>query len=185
VYVWDVINEPIDATQPDCLVHGPFYNVLGKSYMDIALQAARQFAPPGPKLFINDFSTANPDRLACLVKIVRDLQSRGIPIDGVGHEMHNNINFPSVSAMETAIKTIAKLGVDQQITELDMSVYNAGDVTTDYGANGGTVPPSIIAQQGYLYRQYFNLFRKLHRDLSAVTLWGLADDDTFLSTFPV
>ncbi len=40
VYVWDVVNEPIDPTQSDCLVHGPFYNVLGKSYIDIALEAA-------------------------------------------------------------------------------------------------------------------------------------------------
>ena len=24
VYVWDVVNEPLDPTQPDCLAHGPF-----------------------------------------------------------------------------------------------------------------------------------------------------------------
>ena len=39
VYAWDVVNEPIDPTQPDCLVHGPFYNVLGASYLDIAFKA--------------------------------------------------------------------------------------------------------------------------------------------------
>lgn len=185
VDVWDVVNEPLDPNQPDCLVHGPFYNVLGKSYIDVALLAARQYAPAGTELFINDYSTADPNRLACLVSLVQDLQSRGIPVDGVGHQMHNNINYPSVSAMETAIKTIAALGVDQRITELDMSVYDAGDNTSNYGANGGTVPPSIIAQQGYLYRQYFNLFRRMRRHLSAVTIWGLADDDTWLSSFPV
>jgi endo-1,4-beta-xylanase len=185
VYVWDVVNEPIDPNQPDCLVHGPFYNVLGKSYIDIALEAARQYAPPGTELFINDYSTADPAKLACLVKVVQDLQTRGIPIDGVGHEMHNAINYPSVSAMETAIKTVAKLDIDQQVTELDLSVYNAGDNTSNYGANGGTVPPSIIAQQGYLYRQYFRLFRRMHRHLSGVTFWGIADDDTWLSSFPI
>ncbi|MBV9182060.1 MAG: endo-1,4-beta-xylanase, partial [Acidobacteria bacterium] len=185
VYVWDVVNEPIDPNQPDCLAHGPFYKVLGKSYIDIALEAARQYAPAGTKLFINDFSTTDPNKLACLVKVVQDLQSRGIPIDGVGHEMHNNINFPSVSAMETAIKTVADLGVDQQVTELDVSVYKAGDNTSNYGANGGTVPASIIAQQGYLYWHYFQLFRKLHDDLSGVTFWGIADDDTWLDSFPI
>jgi endo-1,4-beta-xylanase len=185
VYVWDVINEPFDENQPDCLVHGPFYNVLGKSYIDIALQAARQFAPPGTKLFINDFNTSIPAKLACVVKVVQDLQSRGIPIDGIGHEMHNSINFPSAASMETAIKTVAQLDVDQQVTELDLSVYNGGDNTSNYGANGGTVPPSIIAQQGYLYRQYFHVFRKLHRHLSSVTFWGIADDNTWLSNFPI
>jgi endo-1,4-beta-xylanase len=185
VYVWDVVNEPIDPHQPDCLAHGPFYNVLGKSYIDIALQAARQYAPPGTKLFLNDYSTADPAKLACLVKVVQDLQSRGIPIDGVGHEMHNNINYPSVSAMETAIKTVAQLGIDQQVTELDLSVYKAGDNTSNYGANGGTVPPSILAQQGYLYWHYFQLFRRMHRHLSGVTFWGIADDDTWLDSFPI
>ena len=57
VYAWDVVNEPLDPTQPDCLVHGPFYQVLGASYIDVALQAAEQYAPPGTKLFINDYST--------------------------------------------------------------------------------------------------------------------------------
>ena len=185
VYAWDVVNEPLDPSQPDCLYHGPFYNVLGKSYIDIALLAARQYAPPGTKLFINDYSTADPDRLACLVSVVQDLKSRGIPIDGVGHEMHNNINYPSISAMEHAIKTVAHLDVEQQVTELDMSVYNAGDNTSNYGANGGTVPPSIIAQQGYLYRQYFDLFRRMRRHLSGVTFWGIADDDTWLDSFPI
>ncbi len=28
VFVWDVVNEPLDPSQPDCLSHGPFYQVL-------------------------------------------------------------------------------------------------------------------------------------------------------------
>ena len=184
VYAWDVINEPLDPNQPDCLLHGPFYNVLGKSYLDVALQAARQYAPAGTKLFINDYSTADPNRLACLVKVIRDLRSRGIPIDGVGHEMHNAINYPSVKAMENAINTVHRAfpDIDQQITELDVSVYNAGDITSNYGLN---IPPSVLAEQGWLYANYFDLFRRLQSKISAVTIWGMADDDTWLDSFPV
>jgi endo-1,4-beta-xylanase len=185
VYAWDVVNEPLDPTQPDCLNHGPFYQVLGKSYIDIALLAAREYAPAGTELFINDYSTSDPDRLACLVRVVRDLQSRGIPIDAVGHESHYDINYPTPAAVENSILTVAQLGVDQQITEFDMSVYNAGDDTSNYGANGGTVPLSIIAQQGYLYQQYFDVFRRMRRHLSGVTFWGMADDDTWLDSFPI
>ena len=185
VYAWDVINEPLDPSQPDCLVHGPFYNVLGKSYIDIALQAARQYAPPGTKLFINDYSTTDPNRLACLVQLVDDLKDRGIPIDGIGHEMHIAINYPTPQAFENAVGTLARFDLDQQVTEFDMSVYDAGDNTSNYGANGGTVPPSIIAQQGYLYRDYFRVFRRLKRHISSVTFWGIADDDTWLDSFPI
>jgi endo-1,4-beta-xylanase len=184
VYAWDVVNEPLDPSQPDCLVHGPFYQVLGKSYLDVALQAARQYAPTGTKLFINDYSTADPNRLACLVQVVGDLRSRGVPVDGVGHEMHNAINYPSTSAMVHAIETVADEfpGIDQQVTELDMSVYNAGDTTSDYGAN---IPPAVLAEQGWLYKSYFDAFRQLKGKLSSVTFWGMADDDTWLDSFPV
>ena len=184
VYAWDVVNEPLDPTQPDCLVHGPFYQVLGKSYIDIALQAARQYAPAGTKLFINDYSTADPNRLACLVKVVQDLRSRGIPLDGIGHEMHNAINYPSTAAMVHAINTVADHfpGINQQITELDVSVYNAGDTTSNYGNN---VPASVLSEQGWLYKQYFDAFRELKGTISAVTIWGMADDDTWLDSFPV
>jgi endo-1,4-beta-xylanase len=184
VYAWDVVNEPLDPNQPDCLVHGPFYQVLGKSYVDIALQAARQYAPAGTKLFINEYSTADPNRLACLVKVVQDLRGRGIPLDGIGHEMHNAINYPSTAAMVHAIDTVADRfpGIDQQITELDVSVYNAGDTTSNYGNN---IPASVLAEQGWLYKQYFDAFRELKGTISAVTIWGMADDDTWLDSFPV
>jgi endo-1,4-beta-xylanase len=187
VYAWDVVNVPLDPTQPDCLFHGPFYQVLGKSYIDVALQAARQFAPVGTQLFINDFSTQEPNRLACLVQVVQDLTNRGIPLDGVGHEMHNAINFPSTAAMVSAINTIASdfPRLTQHITQMDVSVYNAGDNTSNYGANGGTVPASILAEQGYLYAQYFNALRQLKGKLEAVTFWGLDDDDTWLDSFPI
>ena len=159
VYAWDVVNEPLDPSQPDCLEHGPFYQVLGKSYIDVALKAARQYAPAGTQLFINDYSTADPNRLACLVSVVHDLQSRGIPIDGVGHEMHNAINYPSVSAMVNAINTIAEdfPGINQQITEMDVSVYNAGDTTSNYG---NSIPPSVLAEEGWLYAQTFDAFSR-------------------------
>jgi len=187
VYVWDVVNEPLDPSQPDCLVHGPFYQVLGKSYIDIALQAARQFAPAGTKLFINDYSTTDPNRLACLVTVLSDLRNRGIPIDGVGHESHDSINYPSAAAMVNSINTLANdfPGLDQQITEMDLSVYNAGDNTSNYGANGGTVPASVLARQGYLYDQYFTALRQLKGKISGVTFWGMADDDTWLDGFPI
>lgn len=184
VYAWDVVNEPIDPTQSDCLAHGPFYEVLGASYMDVAFKAAKQYAPPGTKLFVNDYSTTDPDRLACLVRVIRELRDRGVPVDGIGHEMHNSINYPAPGAMTKAINTVAENfpGIDQQVTELDVSVYNAGDDTSNYG---NTIPPSVLAEQGWLYKEYFDEFRDLKHKLSAVTIWGMADDDTWLDSFPV
>jgi endo-1,4-beta-xylanase len=187
VYVWDVVNEPLDPTQPDCLEHGPFYQVLGRQYINIALQAARQYAPPGTQLFFNDYSTTDPSRLQCMIRLIRYLQRNQIPLDGVGHEMHNHIDNPSPYSMYWAIATIHRLfpHLHQQVTELDESVYSASDNTSNYGANGGSVPQSIIAEQGWLYKDYFDVFRRLKGRLDAVTFWGMADDDTWLDSFPI
>ncbi len=184
VYAWDVVNEPIDPTQSDCLVHGPFYQVLGASYIDIAFQAAKQYAPPGTKLFLNEYSTTQPAMLSCLIKVVRELRGRGVPVDAIGHEMHNQINYPTPESMLEAVERVHRElpGMDQQVTELDMSVYNAGDDTSNYGNN---IPPSVLAEQGWLYKDYFEVFRRLRGKLSAVTFWGMADDDTWLDSFPV
>jgi len=184
VYAWDVVNEPIDPSQADCLAHGPFYNVLGASYLDVAFQAAKQYAPPGTKLFINDYSTTDPAKLACLVKVVGELRARGVPINAIGHEMHHQINFPTPDSMQNAIETVARKfpGITQQVTELDMSVYNAGDVTSNYG---NSVPPGVLAEQGWLYKKYFDVFRREKGKLNAVTFWGMADDNTWLDGFPV
>jgi endo-1,4-beta-xylanase len=187
VYVWDVVNEPLDPTQSDCLAHGPFYQVLGRRYIDIALQAARQYAPPGTQLFFNDYSTTDSNRLQCMIELIRYLHRHNIPLDGVGHEMHNHIDNPSPYSMYYAIDRIHRLfpWLHQQVTELDVSVYPASDNTSNYGANGGSVPESLIAEQGWLYKDYFDVFRRLKGKLNAVTFWGMADDDTWLDSFPI
>ena len=187
VYVWDTVNEPLDPGQSDCLAHGPFYQVLGRSYIDIALQAARQYAPPGTELFINDYSTTDSNRLNCMIQLVRYLRGHQIPLDGVGHEMHHHIDNPTPAAMYHAIATLHRLfpGLKQQVTELDMSIYSASDNTSDYAANGGSIPESLIAEQGWLYKDYFDVFRALKGKLQAVTFWGMADDDTWLDGFPI
>ena len=186
-YVWDVVNEPLDSNQPDCLSHGPFYKVLGAQYIDISLQAARQFAPPDTQLFINDFNTDETPRLNCLIQVVKDLQSRGIPIDGVGHESHNHVNFPDPDAIVQSIETFHKAfpHLKQQITEFDVSVYQANDNKSNFGANGGTVPQSIIAEQGWYLEKLFKGLRRLKGKLNAFTFWGFADDNTWLDSFPI
>jgi endo-1,4-beta-xylanase len=184
IYAWDVVNEPLDPTQSDCLEHGPFYQVLGASYIDIAFKAAKQYAPKGTKLFINDYSTTDPARLACLVSVIHALKERGVPVDAVGHEMHNQINYPTPESMLQAIETVHHHfpEIEQQVTELDMSVYNGGDTTSNYG---NSIPPSVLAEQGWLYYQYFEVFKQLQHEITSVTFWGMADDDTWLDSFPV
>ncbi len=189
VYVWDVVNEPLDPSQPDCLAHGPFYQVLGPRYIDIALKAAREYAPPGTELFINDYSLTDQSRLQCMIRLARHLRRHHVPLDGIGHEMHSHIDYPTPFEVYSSFAELHRLfpRLKQQVTELDMSVYLSTDNKSNYGANGGSVPESLLAEQGWLYKDYFDVFKALARrhELQAVTFWGMADDDTWLDGFPI
>jgi endo-1,4-beta-xylanase len=114
-----------------------------------------------------------------MIQLVRDLKDRGIPIDGMGHQMHVNIDYPSVPSIVETIDLFANLGVDNEITEFDMSVYN--NATQIYTS----IPAALLQRQGERHRDIFEAFRNLKGKITNVTFWGLADDNTWLKTFPI
>jgi endo-1,4-beta-xylanase len=174
-----VVNEIIDPSQPDGFRRSLWYQICGTEYIDKAFQVAHEVAP-GAKLYINDFDTTNPTKRSFLLSLVQNLKSRGIPVNGVGHQMHMNIDSPSTSAVTDTINMFSAIpGIDNQITEMDISVYNNG--TQIYQE----VPPEVLFKQGRRYRDMFDAFRQLTGKISSVTLWGQADDHTWLSTFPI
>jgi endo-1,4-beta-xylanase len=179
VSAWDVVNEVIDPSQPDGFRRSPWFNITGADYIERAFRVAHE-ADPDAKLYINDFDTTNTVKRQFLYNLVADLKSRGVPIDGVGHQMHNNVEFPSGQAVIDTVNLFHDLGLDNQITELDVSVYSnsfPGPVT-DYS----DIPADRLLLQGYRYRTFFEAFRQLKGKISSVTFWGQADDHTWLTT---
>ena len=176
VYAWDVANEVIDESQPDCMRRSTWYTVTGADYIDTAFRTAREVAPDA-LLFINDYNTTIPAKRTCLYDLVRDLQARGVPIDGVGHQMHDNIEFPQPQDMADTLDLFAQLGVTQHVTEMDVSIYSGSDNTSI--PNYDEIPEERFVRQGYHYRDLFQVFRQHKDQLTSVTLWGLADDATW------
>ncbi len=178
VYAWDVVNEPIDPSMRDGFQRNSWYQIIGPEYVDIALQTARQEAPKA-KLLINQYNTTQEPMRSALLNLVQGLKARNIPLDAIGHEMHDNIQPIPAEIIVKTINLFAGLGLDNQITELDVSVYTKA--RQQYTA----VPAGLIAQQGYVYRDLFKTFEQLKGKISAVVLWGLADDHTWLDEFPI
>jgi endo-1,4-beta-xylanase len=174
VYAYDVVNEAIDESQTDCMRRSTWYTVTGKDFIDVAFQTARQYAA-NAVLVYNDYSSTGSAKRQCIYKLVADMKARGIPIDAVGHQMHNSLNSPSVQSMVDTINYLAPLGIDQQVTEMDIGVGNS---FTAYNE----IPDSVLARQGYLVRDTFNAFRQLSGKLSSVTFWGMSDDHTWLTS---
>jgi endo-1,4-beta-xylanase len=178
LHAWDVVNEVIDENQADGLRRSRWFEITGLDYLRTAFRVAREVDPTA-KLYINDYNTEFPDKRAALHAVVQRLLAEGVPIDGVGHQLHLKISEPPATEVEKTLTQFAGLGLDQQVTELDVSVY------PDDTSSWPTIPPEVLDQQGHRYRQLFEVFRKHAALLDSVTLWGLADDDTWLSTFPI
>jgi endo-1,4-beta-xylanase len=176
--VWDVVNEVIDESQSDGLRRSSWYNVTGLDYIRTAFRVAREVAPHA-KLYINDYNTNVAAKRDFLFTLVQQLKAEGVPIDGVGHQVHININWPTVAETKAMIDKFVPLGIDQQVTEMDVSIYTSSSETFP------TPPADRLLKQAYVYRDMFALFRQYPGEITSVTLWGLADDNTWLDTFPV
>jgi GH35 family endo-1,4-beta-xylanase len=180
VPIWDVVNEAIDPSQPDGYRRSPWFNVLGKQFIDIAFQAARA-ANPTAKLYINDFDTTNPPKRDALLAVVRDLKSRGIPIDGVGHQMHNNIEYPPVQTIIDSINMFDTTGVEQSVTELDYSIYSGSPQFSTPFTSYTDIPASRHTLVGYSFRNFLQAIESTGKIVS-VTIWGTSDDKSWLTS---
>ena len=186
----DVVNEVIDPGQRDGMRKSEWYNLTGLDFIRTAFTVARQEFP-NAKLYINDYSTQDPVKRDFLFNLVSKLIKEGIPIDGVGHQTHISIGGPSIEQISDSIRKFGEAGFDNQITELDVSVYTDSS-TTSFDEN-------MLIKQGYRYKQLFQELVRLdnegkHADpntpaynpdgwISNVTLWGIADDHTWLDNF--
>ncbi|WP_179030973.1 endo-1,4-beta-xylanase [Paenibacillus kribbensis] len=176
---WDVVNEVIDPDQPDGMRRSMWYQITGTDYIEKAFRVTREVVGPNARLFINDYNTDEPKKRDFLYNLVRDLLAKGVPIDGVGHQSHIRLEFPSISQIEQSIEKFASLGLDNQITELDMGLYS--NDTDRYE----TIPESMLIRQAHRYRELFDMFSRQQEHISNVTIWGTDDGNTWLSNFPI
>lgn len=180
VHEWDVLNEPVGDNLklrgvdyvPEEKDGDDFYwgEYLGKDYAVMAFKFARE-ADPEAKLFVNDYNLeSSPQKLEKLIEYVKYIDENGGHVDGIGTQMHVNVNI-SKENVDAMFKTLAATGKLVRITELDVA----------FGVEAGkTVTPSAeqLIQQGETYRMiissYFENVPEAQQ--SAVTIWTLSDN---------
>ena len=196
VTAWDVVNEVTsvdiyrgaDGIGPDR--QSPIYNAVGSAdYIDWAFRAAR-LADPNALLFISEFDTETPLKRQWLIEIIRRLTTRGVPIDGVGHQFHFFLDTDPAQAL-SAIDAVDNefLGLINHATEIDVSFYRdpgecwqeRRNCLNDLGPNP---PADLLAQQAQLLRDLFNGL-VLRSSVESVSFWGVRDGDSWLNSSPV
>jgi|GEM_PF-952548 len=183
---WDVVNEVIDKTQDDGMRRSQWYAIAGKDFVRKAFELTKQALTENGyngKLYINDYNTDDNAKLDFLYDLVVEVNAEENwyngqkLIDGVGHQSHIKINSPSVESIVESIERFADIGLDNQITELDLSVYAVND-SSDYGSS---VPDEVLLKQAYRYKELFEELKSVSDHVSNVTFWGISDNNSWLS----
>jgi endo-1,4-beta-xylanase len=185
IYAWDVVNEAVPDTGTSIYRQSKFYEIIGEDYIEKAFQYAHE-ADPEAQLFYNDYNTENAAKREKIYELVKVLKEKGIPIHGVGLQGHWSLYEPSDQALEESITKFASLGLQVQVTELDVSVYPKEHERREKKVTDTSEFTSEMNnKQAAHYKMLFDIFRK-HRDkVTGITFWNLSDKHSWLDNFPV
>lgn len=194
VHGWDVVNEAIE--DDGSFRKSKFYQIIGEDFIRLAFEFAHE-ADPEAELYYNDYSMSKEGKRDAVVKMVRNLQSQGVKIDGIGMQGHMTMDFPTLEEEEKSIVAFSETGVKVMITELDLTVLPSpgtkvsADVALSYEYQKQLNPypnglPDSVAQAAHdRYAEFFRLFLKHADKIDRVTMWGLTDRDSWRNNWPV
>ena len=171
VWAWDVVNEAVDVKEVDNIKKCLLKEVIGPDYIEKAFLYAHE-ADPEAKLFYNDFNECNPRKREAIFKLIKSLLEKGIPVSGLGMQMHTTLERPSIEELEKAIELYSKLGIDIHITEMDIDMNPEGNLTV--------FTDELNRKQAERYKEIFSVFKKYNKFIKAVYTWGIDDSLTWL-----
>jgi len=121
IYAWDVVNEAIadDGTLRDTV----WLRNIGPEYIEMAFRWAHE-ADPQALLFYNDYGAEGLNAKSdAIYNLVKGLLEKGVPIHGVGLQMHISLeNPPNPQEVAANIKRLNELGLEVHITEMDVRI---------------------------------------------------------------
>lgn len=171
VFAWDVVNEALDENgkvRDSLWYNQPGIGFAGRAtaYIEQAFRWAHE-ADPHVLLFYNDAEGEGLDRKSdAIYAMVRDFRNRGIPIDGVGLQLHISQLNADTHGIAANIARLTALGLQVHITELDVSLaVNAG---------GELVHREDLQRQAEIYRQVVRACLQ-STGCTAIQTWGFTD----------
>ena len=175
IITWDVVNEACTDgawTDDPLRTASPWYAIYGDdTFIVNAFRYANKYAPKEVLLAYNDYSSYAPNKTKAICRVVQDIQAaRDARIDVVGMQSHVSMTYPTVADYEKAVHEFLSLGVDVQVTEMEIAF--GGQLTSQ----------EILAQR---YADYFEMFLRNRKQsgkngISGITLWGTRDEVSWI-----
>jgi endo-1,4-beta-xylanase len=200
ILAWDVVNEAFDELHPGTLrstiwrdqpgiatawsyelrsASDPVRSEIGArgsqqgySYIERCFRWAHE-ADPQALLFYNEAEaeTVNPKSDA-IYAMVRDFRERGVPIDGVGFQMHIANLRADAASISANIERFTALGVQVHITEMDVALPVDAE---------GDARPADLQLQADIYRQVASACLS-HPGCTAIQTWGFTDKYSWIGS---
>lgn len=145
------------------------------SFIEKAFTYARKYAPAGCSLFYNDYNEYWDHKRDCIIRtILKPLSQKGL-LDGMGMQSHvpaNATGFAGTDSYLQAMQMFLDLGIQVQVTELDISLesgkYSLQDQANKYKAI-------------FDYAKEWNKTRLNSTNrVTAVCIWGPNDANSWL-----
>ena len=181
LYAYDVCNELFQndggGFRGDGKEFSNWWKCYGNdSFVINAFKYARQYAPEGCKLYMNDYNEYFVAKCDDLYNMAKKILAEGDYIDGIGMQSHMHYcdfgktgsatlsTDPQFGTYADAIDKFNSLGLDVQITELDVTTCSKEE-----GAN--------------LFVDIFKVSAERSLGISSVSLWGHCDGASWRQSY--
>ena len=164
VALWDVVNEAFE--EDGSYRQSIWYQAMGKDYIAKAFLRARD-SDPDADLIYNDYNIAWENAKSdATYALMQQLQADGIPIDGIGFQMHVDTDFSNYDSVRETFDRFAALGLDIHITEMDVSMLD-GATEDEQATVYGEILDLCLAQSA----------------CKTLQMWGYTDRYSWLSQY--
>lgn len=182
-YAWDVVNEAVDPNTSDGMRTPGSNNknpgsslwmqTVGRDFIVKAFEYARKYAPADCKLFYNDYNEYEDRKCDFIIEILTELKAKGL-VDGMGMQSHWVMDYPSISMFEKSIRRYAALGLEIQLTELDIRNPDNSQWALERQANRYK---ELVTKLVDLKKEGINI--------TALVFWGITDATSWLGGYPL
>ena len=180
---WDVVNE-VMATSGGEYRETFWYEAFGIDYVARAFRYAHE-ADPEAVLFYNDFNIERDTaKLDGALEMIRQLRADGVPISGLGFQMHIRMDIPD-ETIAYALKKGAETGLQIHLSEVDI-IFNKHDDTQSGGVQVyDEITDELLKAQGEKYQRVVEMYREIvpEEQQYGITFWGFNDRDSWVDGF--
>ncbi len=174
IHSWDVVNEAFN--EDGGLRNTIWLQHIGPSYIEKAFRYAHE-ADPDATLLYNDFNLeSNPAKRTAVLRFLDNLKLNGVPVDGIGLQMHLSVQYSEISLIEKALTDIVSRHYLIHLSEIDISLNPLGK---DYVLN----EKDLEKQAELMYKIARAYSGMPARQQFGMTFWGVCDQYSWIRSY--